>query len=515
VSFASRLLSETLDDLSFVLLAALVVTTIITRTFIPAERRRVRGMVILTGLHFLLLPVLGALRDGSAAYNDVRMVALVFEVLAFVGMAATILFGLFLPRLGIRAPQILRDVLTAGAALIAVIAIANRLGFPVSGLITTSAILTAVIGFSLQDTLGNIMGGLALQMDTSIQVGDWIKVGDVRGRVSDMRWRYTAIETRNWDTVVVPNSMLVKQQFTIEGRRMGQPTQTRRWVYFNVDFRFEPTTVIDLIDGALTAAPIDRIAAEPRPNCILMDLHESYGRYAVRYWLTDLAADDVADSVVRARIFFALRRASIPLSIPAHAIFVTEDSVARKSEKEAREQERRLHALGQLEMFDAIGEETRVRLAERLRYAPFARGEAMTRQGTEGHWLYMIIEGEVSVRIAKDGIEREVARLRAGNFFGEMSLLTGAPRSATVVALTDVECYRLDKAAFEDILRARPEIAEGVAAILAKRRTGLIAVQDDLDATSRERRIVEERVDILHKIRDFFGIASEKPGRVA
>jgi CRP-like cAMP-binding protein len=139
----------------------------------------------------------------------------------------------------------------------------------------------------------------------------------------------------------------------------------------------------------------------------------------------------------------------------------------------------------------------------------------MTRQGTEGHWLYMIIEGEVSVRIAKDGIEREVARLRAGNFFGEMSLLTGAPRSATVVALTDVECYRLDKAAFEDILRARPEIAEGVAAILAKRRTGLIAVQDDLDATSRERRIVEERVDILHKIRDFFGIASEKPGRVA
>src|SRR5512138_2481812 len=71
-------------------------------------------------------------------------------------------------------------------------------------------------------------------------------------------------------------------------------------------------------------------------------------------------------------------------------------------------------------------------------YTPFARGEAMTRQGAEAHWLYMLIAGEGAVRVSKDGVEREVARLHAGSFFGEMSLLTGARRTATVVAVTDV-----------------------------------------------------------------------------
>ena len=509
MSYAARLLDEAVDDLSFALLAALIVMSILTQLVARDERRRLRGIYVLTALHFVLLPVLGWLRaePGSGWYNDVRLVGAVFYVLAASGMFGSVVFGALLPRIGVNAPRILRDVIAAAVGVIAIIAVANRLGFPLSGVITTSAVLTAVIGFSLQDTLGNVMGGLALQMDNSIEVGDWVKLGDgTRGRVSEIRWRYTAIETRNWETVIVPNSMLMKGQVMVEGRRANQPTQHRRWIYFNVDFRFQPTDVIGAVDEALQAAPIERVAMKPQPNCILMDLQESFGHYAVRYWLSDLAVDDPTDSVVRTRIYFALKRAGIPLSIPAHAIFLTEENVERKAEKTRVDRERRLKAIAEVDLFDVLDDATRAKLADRLRYAPFTRGEAMTRQGAEGHWLYMIITGDASVRVATEGAEKEIARLRPGNFFGEMSLMTGARRTATVVAMSDVECYRLDKTGFQDVLRERPELAEAISAILASRKAGLNAAQEDLDQEARERRLADDKRAILHKIRDFFGL---------
>ena len=129
-------------------------------------------------------------------------------------------------------------------------------GVSFTGLITTSAILTAVIGFSLQDTLGNIMGGLALQMEKTINVGDWVRVDQQVGRVKEIRWRHTALETRNWDTLVIPNSILMKGQVLVLGRRTGQPVLHRQWVYFNVDFRIAPTEVISAVNDALQAEPI-------------------------------------------------------------------------------------------------------------------------------------------------------------------------------------------------------------------------------------------------------------------
>src|SRR5262249_61255955 len=125
---------------------------------------------------------------------------------------------------------------------------------------------------------------------TSSAVGDWGRAGVLRGAVAGIRGRYPAIETRNWETVITPNGMLMKGQVVVEGRRDGQPMQLRRWVWFNVDFRFEPNDVIRAVNEALVAAPIERVAATPAAHCILMELHESYGRYAVRYWLAALAA---------------------------------------------------------------------------------------------------------------------------------------------------------------------------------------------------------------------------------
>ncbi|MBI3183984.1 MAG: mechanosensitive ion channel [Myxococcales bacterium] len=472
---------------------------------------RVKGLLFFFAMHLVCLPIAGALRaSGSASHPYVQLLCLVFGVVAAVGMCTAVLFGVVLPLLRLRTPRILQDIVVAGASLLAVFGLATRLVPNLTGLIATSAVLTAVIGLSLQDALTNLMGGLALQLDNAFEVGDWVKVGEVVGRVTEIRWRYTAVETRNWETAIIPNSALIKNQVMVLGRRHGQPVQLRRWVYFNVDFRHQPSDVIEVADNAVRAAKIDFVAREPAPNCVLMELHDSTARYALRYWLTDLAADDPTDSQVRTCLYFALKRAGIPLSIPAHALFVTEESQDRKALKSREDLANRLAALGRLDLFRELGEEDRADLAKRLRYAPFTNGEVITRQGAEAHWLYLIIDGEVSVRVSADnGLEREVARLRTGDFFGEMSLMTGERRSATVVALRDVECYRLDKNAFEEVIRRRPELAEDVAEILARRRRELTAAKEGLDQESNSRQLAEDKRDILGKIRQFFGLSED------
>ena len=351
-----------------------------------------------------------------------------------------------------------------------------------------------------------MMGGMALQMERAISVGDWIRVDNQEGLVKEIRWRHTAIETRNWDTIIFPNSALMKAHVTVLGRRTGQPRQHRQWVYFNVDFRYSPAEVIDTVEKALCAEPIANVATTPPPNCVLMDFKESYCSYAVRYWLTDIAVDDPTNSVVRTRIYFALRRANIPLSIPAQALFVTEEELSREERKQAQETDKRARALKRVELFESLTDEERQQLASRIRIAPFARGEVMTKQGAEAHWLYIITLGDAEVRFSLDGKSEHLATLHPGDFFGERGMMTGERRSADVIALTDVECYRVDKDSFHDILRKRPEIAEDISQVLARRRAELEAAREDLTEEAKRARMRDHQGDLLQRIRNFFAL---------
>jgi small-conductance mechanosensitive channel/CRP-like cAMP-binding protein len=505
MSIWDGIVAEVYADHTLALTALAFLLTILARTVVSGHRERLRTNVTLFMVHLGLVPIAGAFRaGGSSLADDVRLAALILASLSLIGLTSRVLFSFALPKVRLIVPQILQDVLIAAASLISIFVLASKAGLNLSGLIATSAVLTAVIGLAFQDTLGNVVGGLALQLDNSVQVGDWIKVGDVSGRVAEIHWRYTAVETRNWETVIVPNALLVKGQVVVQGRRGGVPSFWRRWVYFNVDFRYAPSDVTRVVNEALRGTRIERVADEPKPECIIMDLAESTARYAVRYWLTDVAVDDPTDSVIRTRIYFALRRAGIPLSMPAHAVFLTEDSSERKEQKEREEEGRRMRALSRVELFSHLSDEERTALATRLRHAPFGPGETMTRQGAEAHWLYMIVEGDASVRIATDGRQREVATLHSGDFFGEMSLLTGEKRTATVIATTPVECYRLDKAAFQSLLSRRPELAERIAEILAKRRNQLGEVREGKDDSVQLDRV--SSADLLGKIRRFFAI---------
>ena len=130
----------------------------------------------------------------------------------------------------------------------------------------------------------------------------------------------------------------------------------------------------------------------------------------------------------------------------------------------------------------------------------------MTRQGAKAHWLYIITGGEAEVHVTIAGTEtsEKVADLHEGDFFGEMGMMTGVPRQATVSALTDVECYRLDKEAFDVIMKRRPEIAEDISRVLAQRRVELDAAREGLNEEAKQARMRQHQDDLLDSIRKFF-----------
>ncbi|MBS1122013.1 MAG: Potassium efflux system KefA protein [Deltaproteobacteria bacterium] len=492
----------------FLIVAYFVTVALVRR--IPKtelERYHMRAAGTLIVGHLVAVAIGAGQAEGGYDDTIAEVSALAFQLLAFLSLGMTVAFRALLPRIGFTLPRIMIDLLTFVGVLVIFIVVGKRAGFSVAGLITTSAVLTAVIGFSLQDTLGNVMGGLSVQLDKSIKVGDWVALGPnlPTGKVTEIRWRYTAIETRNWDTVIVPNGTLVKSQITILGRRTGEPIQTRRTIDFFVDFRTPPTEVITAVEEAIRKDPVAKMAREPAPHVLFLGVRDSYANYVVRYWLTDLATDDPPDSAVRTRVWFALRRAGIPMSIPASTVFLTHETPERESRKAEQELAQRMNALGSVDLFRGLPENLRKDLADQLVYMPFAAGEAVTREGDRDDGLYMLVKGEAVVRIGAGDDAREVASLIPGQFFGEMSLMTGEARTASVVAMTDVVCYRVDKPAFQHILRETPSIADQIADVLVTRRTALSAVRDERDDLKRNRTETAKQ-DLLGRIRGFFGI---------
>ena len=479
----------------------------LARVLAPAELKALRSQVWLLVLH-LGLGLMVAARSKPFDDGGHGLLLLANQLLGVaiaVGLFNALVMGIALGRFERSVPTVLRNVLSVLALIIAAIVLLSKHGFDTKSLLPTGAVLTAVIGLALQTTLGNLIGGLSIQLDKSVRVGDWVSIDGLYGRVSQIRWRATSLETNDWETVIVPNSALLAGKLVVRGRREGVQSSWRRWVRFRLPHSASPAEVIALAERTLRQEPIDFVSPIPTPNAILLSVEEGVAQYALRYWLTDFSKDDAVDSAVRMRLLYALRRAGFEPALPAHQVTLLEGTAeALQRESEAKEAKRE-EALSNMELFQPLQAPELKRLARSLRDVPFAPGEALTRQGDEADSLYIIVKGQVSVRVKIDGGEKEVAQLRSGSYFGEMGLMTGEPRNATVLALSHVDTYHLDKEAFRTLLKSRPELAESVAEVLAKRRVELDQAKESLDQAARAHRHSEAKGHLLERIRAYFG----------
>ncbi|HXI55122.1 MAG TPA: mechanosensitive ion channel family protein [Polyangia bacterium] len=470
------------------------------RLILPViEGGRIRAGIFFGGTYLISLFAIGLLAPEGSLTPHHHYWLRVLSTLLF-SFAAVITSGLLLFDLALakrEVPRILRDLVHGIAYLITAALVLTRSDVDVTKVFTASVLTTAVIGLALQETLGNIMAGLALQLERDFDVGDWIRLDDkLSGRIREVRWRATTLVTKNGDLMMVPNSVVARAVLT----NFSRPTTAhRQWVHFRAHFRHPPATVRDIVVEALRSLP--SIRQDPPPDCVLSEFRDDAVNYSCRYWIDDFQRDDSLDSEVRSIIWYALHRRGMELPYPSLNVNMTEMNEDRLQRKLDEDYARRVDALSRVDVFRALDAQKIDRLARRLRRAIFGPSEVVLRQGDPGDSLYVVQSGQVAVRIDVHGHQREVATLSAGQFFGEMSLMTGESRAATVVAKSDVECYIVDKEAFQEILETQPDLAGIISDILSQRQVTLGASSQVGPGTG-----AVQKNQLRSRIAAFFGI---------
>jgi small-conductance mechanosensitive channel len=462
------------------------------------ERGRVRSGIFFAGAYLVSLAATGLLHPTVGPHNWPRVLSVLLFSFSVVITSGLLLFDVILARREL--PRILRDLVHAIAYLITAAVVLTRSEVDVTKVFTASVLTTAVIGLALQETLGNIMAGLALQLERDLEVGDWVRIDEkITGRIREVRWRATTVVTKNGDLILIPNGVIARSLIT----NFSRPTTAhRQWITIRVHFRHPPGRVRDLVVEAVRSQPFVR--TDPPPDCILQDFKDDASTYAVRYWMDDFRRGDSMDSAVRSAIWYGLHRAGMEIPFPSMNINVTEMNEDRELRKQDEEYARRVDALSRVDVFRALDAEKIDRLARRMRLIIYGPGEVVLRQGDPGDSLYVVRAGHVAVELGAHGARKEVATLSAGQFFGEMSLMTGESRAATVVAKSDCECYVVDKQAFQAILEERPELANVISDILSRRQVAFDGATADAALANQ----TVQKNQLRSKIAAFFGIGT-------
>jgi CRP-like cAMP-binding protein len=354
-------------------------------------------------------------------------------------------------------------------------------------LLTTSAVSAVVIGFALQDTLGNAFAGLAIQSERPFNIGQWIRVGDFEGRVAEVTWRATKLRTKSGNFVILPNNIVSKEAIT----NYSEPVApTRLEVEVGASYLTPPNAVKAAIAEALSNAP--RALKAPAPDVLLVGFGDSAITYRARFWVEDYERDEVARDEVRTAIYYAFQRHGIEIPWP---IQVQYEKEWKEPDTDAQLQERD-RLLAGVDLFAALPAEQRREIAAATTSRVYGSGEAIVRQGDAGHSMFIIGWGRAVVLLEPD--KREVATIDRGGYFGEMSLLTGEPRTATVVARGDALVIEIDAECFRTLGATDPHAIEQIGVVALTRRAEL----DNLKA-AQGHAVADAPASLIGRMRKF------------
>lgn len=391
-------------------------------------------------------------------------------------------------RLPDRFPTIVQDSIVIGLfALVAASLLQERI-------FATTAVGAVVIGFALQDTLGNLFAGLAIQIEKPFRVGHWVNVAGKDGMVTEITWRATKIRTKPGNFVIVPNSALARDTIT----NYSEPIlETRIELHVGASYDAPPNRVKATILAAIKDEPL--IAGTRAPEVLVSDFSSSSITYWIRVWTTDFAADDQIRDRIRSAVYYAFRRAGIVIPYPIQVEMFREDlAAAAASDVTVAE-----HGLEAVQIFAGLSEAERAELARAARQILYAAGERIVREGDAGSSMFVVVRGDVVVTLG--AAAHEVARLGPGDVFGEMSLLTGAPRTATVAAVTDAELLEITADAFRQFVLANPATVEQIGGAVAARAAML---EEHRAAGATAAAAVEEPRTFLARVRRFLRLSA-------
>lgn len=398
-------------------------------------------------------------------HTEHYLLLILIAILMVEACSAFVFDYLFVVRRKAEVPQILRSLSRIVVYIsLFLIFLPHLFGLrDVAGLLTSSAIISIILGLALQETLGNLFAGIGMQMSRPYKVGDWVKIGPHEGVVERADWRSVAIRTLNGDQVSFPHSMLAK----LEIQNYSLPSSLHaREAQVGAHYRHPPYQVEEIL--LRCARETKGICAHPAPLVRLAAYEDFSILYTVKFWIDDFARHhDIASDLLK-RVWYHFKRAGIQIPVPIRDVYHHRGDQAVDLAAEI------LPMLQRIEFLKVMPEAQLQELARRLHTQIFARGETITRQGEQGDTFYIIKTGKVLVSARdEEGRATLLRDMGAGEFFGEISLLTGEPRSATVTAVEDTELLVVEKKDMRCMLEENSQLAEHISQVLASRQQQL------------------------------------------
>jgi small-conductance mechanosensitive channel/CRP-like cAMP-binding protein len=455
-------------------------------------RRKLRVSFFLALIYVIVFAVLEKYALSPGTSERVLSVVQLCLALAIINLVVvTAINPLRADRVPERFPNILQDTVIIGLFFIVATVVMQE------KFLTTSAVGAVVIGFALQDTLGNMFAGLAIQVEKPFRVGNWVAIGGHEGQVSEVTWRATKLRTKAGNLVILPNAFLSKEAIV----NYSQPSvPTRLHVEVGVSYSVPPAQVKSALLEAVGNVPM--APAAPPPDVVMIDFGPSAIVYCVRFWVDNFAQDDIARDQMRSAIYYSLLRHGYEIPFPIQV------QIPRSNEPEGTSEriERISRTLASVPFFAPLSREQRDALAARAVERLYGKGERIVRQGDAGDSMFVIGRGRVRAVEISGG---ELAVLEAGAYVGEMSMLTGQPRSATVEAQEECEVVELTAESLREVALVNPEVVKQISMVVAERQAGIErqkAVAAAGPTTVRERqRPLLARIQVFLRLPNFLG----------
>src|SRR5438067_7860815 len=396
-------------------------------------------------------------------------------------------------------PHFLREVV-GGIIFLIVLLVVLSYGYhaeaQLKGLLAGSGVIAIVVGFAGQNLFSGIIGGIAIQINRPYKVGDWLQVGERFAEVMEINWRSTRLRTNDNIYLDIPNNEMVSHEIV----NLHYPTEVHAMrIRVGVEYKNPPNLVKDALYRAASTAK--NVLAQPKIKVFLVDFADHAVIYEIKYYMGNHSRINETNDAIRTNVWYELKRQGITIPFPIRTLHVERKAAPPIQDDQAEA----LSILRGEPLFECLSEEQLSHLVKQARLNVFGRGEPMIQEGSPGDSMFVLLRGEANVFVSKNGSTIHVATLNSGDCFGEMSLLTGEPRSATVRA--DADCYVMEigKPVMAEVLSGAPGCMEQLSQLLAQRKMETDGVLKE--AGRADEHAIKERqytANFLHRLRTFF-----------
>ena len=381
--------------------------------------------------------------------------------------------------------------------LIILVVLRFTLDLNLTSLITTSAVLTAIVGLAFQDVLSSVISGIVIEVEDPFGPGDWVRIGAHEGKVLETGWRTTRIRTRVNEVITLPNIFLAREPVVNFSRPDPRFGETLR---FDAAYEAPPDLVVQAAAAVLEAE--QAILTVPAPEVRTEKYNASGVQYMLRYWIDDFDERERISSRVMASLWYSLRRFGVRIPFPARDVFVHSNAPAAAMETGDVRQ-----AIARVGLCKELGEDRIKQLAAQAKRRLYGDGEAIVREGDDGESFFIVEHGDADVVVGHgpSSSTQAVATLHAGEYFGEMSLLAGEPRSATVVARGAVSVLEIGRQAFQEIVEADSDVLGPISEVAAQRAASQQQLRAEAQLTAGDA-AADDAQRLLKRIRAWFRV---------